>query len=121
MRSWRESRDKGQKRLFRRAKTVNNPERTISISTSYVIWSRTRSCSSSGAGIATRSAKNLLSFVAAVQILCDHAMGNYRVLTQMAAELLAAATQRQRDQLDEKLFLELYGPPQQPARRKTAH
>ena len=47
-------------------------------------------------------------------------MGNYRVLTQMAAELLAAATQRQLDQLDEKLFLELYGPPQQPARRKTA-
>ena len=54
------------------------------------------------------------------QTLCDHAMGNYRVLTQMAAELLAAATQCQLDQLDEKLFLELYGPPQQPARRKTA-
>ena len=54
------------------------------------------------------------------QTLCDHAMGNYRVLTQMAAELLAAAAHRQLDQLDEKLFLELYGPPQQPARRKTA-
>lgn len=54
------------------------------------------------------------------QTLCDHAMGNYRVLTQMAAELLAAATQRQLDQLDEKLFLELYGPAQQSARRKTA-
>ncbi|MBU2775815.1 general secretion pathway protein GspA, partial [Acidithiobacillus ferrooxidans] len=30
-------------------------------------------------------------------------------------------TQRQLDQLDEKLFLELYGPAQQPARRKAAH
>ena len=50
------------------------------------------------------------------QTLCDHAMGNYRVLTQMAAELLASAAQRQLGQLDEKLFLELYGP----AQRKTA-
>ncbi|MBU2804270.1 AAA family ATPase [Acidithiobacillus ferridurans] len=54
------------------------------------------------------------------QTLCDHALGNYRVLTQMAAELLAAAAQRQRAQLDEQLFLELYGPSQQPARRKAA-
>ena len=54
------------------------------------------------------------------QTLCDHAMGNYRVLTHMAAELLTAAAQRQLDQLDEKLFLELYGPSQQPARRKAA-
>jgi len=54
------------------------------------------------------------------QTLCDHAMGNYRVLTHMAAELLTAAAQRQLDQLDEKLFLELYGPTQQPARRKAA-
>jgi type II secretory pathway predicted ATPase ExeA len=41
--------------------------------------------------------------------LCDHAVGNYRVLTGMASELLATAAQRELTQLDEKLFLELYG------------
>ena len=40
--------------------------------------------------------------------LCDHAIGNYRILTGMAAELLATAAQRELTQLDEKLFLELY-------------
>jgi general secretion pathway protein A len=40
--------------------------------------------------------------------LCDHAVGNYRILTGMAAELLATAAQRELTQLDEKLFLELY-------------
>ena len=51
--------------------------------------------------------------------LCDHAVGNYRVLTGMAAELLATAAQRELTQLDEKLFLELYGAtPSKP--RKTA-
>ena len=40
--------------------------------------------------------------------LCDHAAGNYRVLTGMAGELLATAAQRELTQLDEKLFLELY-------------
>lgn len=40
--------------------------------------------------------------------LCDHAVGNYRVLTGMASELLATAAQQELTQLDEKLFLELY-------------
>lgn len=40
--------------------------------------------------------------------LCDHAVGNYRVLTGMAGELLATAAQRELTQLDEQLFLELY-------------
>ncbi|MCP4536476.1 MAG: ATP-binding protein [Chloroflexi bacterium] len=43
--------------------------------------------------------------------LCDHAVGNYRVLTGMAAELLATAAQRELAQLDEKLFLEVFGAP----------
>ena len=43
--------------------------------------------------------------------LCDHALGNYRVLTTMAAELLAAAAQREAPQLDEKLYLELFAAP----------
>jgi type II secretory pathway predicted ATPase ExeA len=45
------------------------------------------------------------------QTLCEHAMGNFRVLTTMAAELLDAAAQRELPQLDEKLFLELFAAP----------
>lgn len=50
--------------------------------------------------------------------LCDHAVGNYRVLTGMAAELLAAAAHRELAQLDENLFLELYGSPSPRARKR---
>jgi general secretion pathway protein A len=52
--------------------------------------------------------------------LCDHAAGNYRVLTTMAAELLAAATQRELPQLDEKLYLEVFAQPEAPAPRRAA-
>lgn len=51
--------------------------------------------------------------------LCDHAAGNYRILTGMAGELLATAAQRELTQLDEQLFLELYST--KPSKtRKTA-
>ena len=53
------------------------------------------------------------------QTLCDHAVGNYRVLTTMAGELLATAAQREITQLDEKLYLELFGTPQKTVRRRT--
>jgi type II secretory pathway predicted ATPase ExeA len=43
--------------------------------------------------------------------LCDHAAGNYRVLTTMAAELLSTAAQRESTQLDEKLYLEVFSAP----------
>jgi general secretion pathway protein A len=46
-----------------------------------------------------------------VHTLCEHALGNYRVLTTMGAELLAAAAQRELPHLDEKLYLELFTPP----------
>jgi len=46
-----------------------------------------------------------------INTLCDHAAGNYRILTTMAAELLAAAAQRESDQLDEKLYLEVFASP----------
>jgi type II secretory pathway predicted ATPase ExeA len=55
--------------------------------------------------------------------LCDHAAGNYRVLTNMAAELLAAAVQNESTQLDEKLYLEVFAAPRaaaKPPRRPTA-
>ena len=54
-----------------------------------------------------------------LQTLCDHALGNYRVLTSMAAELLAFAAFREQIQLDEKLYLEVFGTPTSKS-RKTA-
>ena len=45
------------------------------------------------------------------QTLCDHAAGNYRILTTMSAELLSAAAKREAPQLDEKLYLEVFAPP----------
>ena len=45
------------------------------------------------------------------QTLCDHAVGNYRILTTMAGELLDMAAQRELTQLDEKLYLEVFGTP----------
>ncbi len=42
--------------------------------------------------------------------LVDHAAGNYRVLMTMAADLLAHGMAREVEQLDEKLYLEVYQP-----------
>ena len=52
--------------------------------------------------------------------LCDHAAGNYRILTTMAAELLAAAAQRDLPQLNEKLYLEVFAKPEAATPRRTA-
>jgi type II secretory pathway predicted ATPase ExeA len=52
--------------------------------------------------------------------LCDHAAGNYRILTTMAAELLAVAAQRELAQLDEKLYLEVFSPPERATTRRAA-
>lgn len=43
--------------------------------------------------------------------LCDHAAGNYRVLMNMADELLLAAAEKEARQIDEKLYLEVFQPP----------
>jgi type II secretory pathway predicted ATPase ExeA len=40
--------------------------------------------------------------------LCEHAVGNYRVLAGMGTELLAAAAERELAQIDEKLYFELF-------------
>ena len=52
-----------------------------------------------------------------VETLCEHALGNYRVLTTLAGELLATAAQRELTQLDEALFLELYANPNTQAKQ----
>jgi len=49
--------------------------------------------------------------------LADHAAGNYRVLMNLADELLSAAAERDLPRLDEKLFLEVFA--QQPVRQKA--
>lgn len=52
--------------------------------------------------------------------LCDHAIGNVRLLTTLAAELLAVAAQRDLPQLDEKLYLDVFAPTQKPTPRRAA-
>ena len=51
------------------------------------------------------------------QTLCEHALGNYRILTTMAAELLDAAVQKELPTLDEKLYFEVFAPPKPVTRR----
>jgi general secretion pathway protein A len=53
-----------------------------------------------------------------MEAICDHALGNLRVMTTMAAELLAVAAQRELTQLDEKLYLEVFAVPRQVATGK---
>lgn len=52
--------------------------------------------------------------------LVDHAVGNYRILTTMAAELLTAAAQRDLSVLDEKLYMEVFAQPNLPTQRRAA-
>lgn len=53
--------------------------------------------------------------------LVDHAAGNYRVLMTMGADLLAQGVAREVEQLDEKLYLEVYQPHRTlaPAKKKA--
>ena len=51
-------------------------------------------------------------------MLCYHAAGNYRILTTMAAQLLAAALQRQASVIDEKLYFEVFSDAKRPATAK---
>ena len=67
-----------------------------------------------GAGNATLMTQQLR------HTLCDHAAGNYRILTTMAAELLAVATKRELPQLDEKLYLEVFAQPDTSTPRRAA-
>jgi type II secretory pathway predicted ATPase ExeA len=49
--------------------------------------------------------------------LCEHALGNARVLANLASELLTAAAQSNRPQLDEQLYFDLFGKPAKPTTR----
>ena len=52
--------------------------------------------------------------------LCDHAAGNYRALTTIAANLLTVAAERNLAQLDEKLYFEVFAPDSRKPRRVGA-
>ena len=52
--------------------------------------------------------------------LCDHAAGNFRALTTMAANLLTVAAERNLTQLDEKLYFEVFAPDNRKPRRLSA-
>jgi general secretion pathway protein A len=53
-----------------------------------------------------------------MQTVCEHAMGNYRVMCTISGELLATAAKQERIQLDEKLYLECFAAPQPQPKRK---
>jgi len=52
-----------------------------------------------------------------LQALCEHAAGNLRLLMNMANDLLAAACQQEREQLDEKLYFEVFALDPKPAKK----
>ncbi len=51
--------------------------------------------------------------------LAEHAAGNYRVLMNMADELLALAVERELPRLDDKLYLEAFSQAQRPKTQST--
>lgn len=51
--------------------------------------------------------------------LSEHSAGNYRILMNMANELLALAVRREADQIDEKLFFEAFDPKKVSKKRKA--
>lgn len=52
-----------------------------------------------------------------IQTLCEHAAGNLRALMNMANELLAAASHLEREQIDEKLYFEVFATDPKPAKK----
>ena len=51
------------------------------------------------------------------RVICDHALGNYRAVTTISANLLTVAVERDRHQLDEKLYFEVLAPEGRKPRR----
>ena len=54
-----------------------------------------------------------------LQTLCEHAAGNLRLLMNMANDLLAAALEQERQQIDEKLFFEVFALDPKPAPKRS--
>jgi type II secretory pathway predicted ATPase ExeA len=54
-----------------------------------------------------------------METLVDHSAGNYRLLMTMGAELLAHGMAREVEQLDEKIYLEVFQPKRPRAKKKA--
>src|ERR1035441_1971602 len=54
-----------------------------------------------------------------LQTLCEHAAGNLRLLMNLANDLLSAAAHQEREQLDEKLYFEVFNPDPKPTPRRN--
>jgi type II secretory pathway predicted ATPase ExeA len=52
-----------------------------------------------------------------MQTLCEHAAGNLRLLMNMAHDLLAAAAHQEREQIDEKLYFEVFALDPKPSKK----
>ena len=52
-----------------------------------------------------------------IQTLCEHAAGNLRLLMNMANDLLVAASQQEREVLDEKLYFEVFALDPKPVKK----
>lgn len=61
--------------------------------------------------VLTQSGNPRLMTPELITTLCERAAGNYRVLCNMAADLLTEGIRREATQLDEKLYLEVFAPP----------
>jgi general secretion pathway protein A len=54
-----------------------------------------------------------------LQTLCEHAAGNLRLLMNMANDLLASALEQERQQIDERLFFEVFSMDPKPASKRS--
>jgi general secretion pathway protein A len=52
-----------------------------------------------------------------IQTLCEHATGNLRLLMNMANDLLVAASQQEREVIDEKLYFEVFALDPKPVKK----
>jgi len=59
-----------------------------------------------------------LMTTALVQTLCEHAAGNLRLLMHMSFDLLAAACEQEIEQIDEKLYFQVFAVDSKPASKR---
>jgi len=58
-----------------------------------------------------KAGNTLLMSETLMNTICDHSVGNYRIMTTLANELLEVACKRKLTHLDEKLYFEVFAPP----------
>jgi type II secretory pathway predicted ATPase ExeA len=54
-----------------------------------------------------------------METICDNALGNYRIMTNLSSQLLDEATKHEYSHLDEKLYFEVFTPQQK--KKNSAH